>query len=536
MQAASARVEEGSALAAYARARAADSFGEQHRALEAYAAALTLAPDNQVLASRALEEALSAGDFALAVRASGSLDRTGGIGPEGRLILLSDAFRRKDWRAAALQTDHVAEDKVFAFTAPLLRAWIAVGSGKGDPLAPLDAARNDPLTTAYAADQRPLLLIAAGRKQEGLAELGAAIARNDGRGERLRLSAAALLTRKSGRKDALALLQGDTPTLARARSLVAGNKKLLNGNIAAWGLSSLLARISADLRGQEVPVLALSFARIGSFAAPDNGEAWLATGELLSSRGEQRAALDALSHVPANDLFATAAADRRLALLVESGGGEQALADARRAADAQPGSVSAWSRLGDLLGQLERHREAADAYGRALAASKAGDAGGTPEWALWLLQGSALTRGGDWQGGKVAVQRAYALAPEQPVVLNFLGYSQLERRENLDEAERLIRQASKLDPDNAAITDSLGWALYVRGDFGQAITLLERAARNEPADPAINEHLGDAYYSAGRRYEARYAWQAALIYADDKAATRLRAKIAAGLRPEFAAP
>jgi len=155
---------------------------------------------------------------------------------------------------------------------------------------------------------------------------------------------------------------------------------------------------------------------------------------------------------------------------------------------------------------------------------------------LWLLNGAELTRAGDWERGKAALERAYALAPQQPIVLNHLGYSQLERRENLDEAERLIREASKLDPDSAAITDSLGWAHYVRGDLAMAVELLERAAKSEPSDSAINEHLGDAYYSAGRRYEARYAWQAALIYAEATAADRLRAKISRGLVPELAAP
>ena len=121
-------------------------------------------------------------------------------------------------------------------------------------------------------------------------------------------------------------------------------------------------------------------------------------------------------------------------------------------------------------------------------------------------------------------------------MLNFLGYSQLERRENLAEAERLIQEASRLQPDDAAITDSLGWANYNRGDIPKAIELLERAARGQPADPAINEHLGDAYYSAGRRYEARYAWRAALIYAEGKAVDRLKGKIDVGLRPELAAP
>ena len=110
------------------------------------------------------------------------------------------------------------------------------------------------------------------------------------------------------------------------------------------------------------------------------------------------------------------------------------------------------------------------------------------------------------------------------------------RRENLAEAEKLIQEASRLQPDDAAITDSLGWTHYIRGNLPRAIELLELAVAGQPADPAINEHLGDAYYSAGRRYEARYAWEAALLEAEEDAATRLRAKIEQGLTPELASP
>ena len=107
---------------------------------------------------------------------------------------------------------------------------------------------------------------------------------------------------------------------------------------------------------------------------------------------------------------------------------------------------------------------------------------------------------------------------------------------NLAEAEKLIQEASLLQPDDAAITDSLGWVHYIRGNLPKAIELLERAAMGQPADSAINEHLGDAYYSAGRRYEARYAWRAALVYAEGSAVDRLKVKIDSGLKPELAAP
>ncbi|PSJ39378.1 tetratricopeptide repeat protein [Allosphingosinicella deserti] len=488
-----------------------------------------------MLAARALDEAIVGGNHALAVRAAGILDKAGTIGPDGRLVLLSDAVRRKEWKRAALQADRMAEDKVFAFTAPLLHAWIAVGSRKGDPVAPIEGAKDDPLATAYGGDLKPLLLIASGREKDGLAALAPFLARADARSERLRIAAAALLARKGDRKDALILLAGDNPAYARARSFIERKQPLFEGDIAAGGIASLLVRISGDLRGQEVPALALSIARIATFVAPESSETWLSASELLATR-DQKAALAALDHIPADDLLGPAAMDRRLALLVETGGGEKALADARRAAEADPASVAGWARLGDLLGSLNRDREAADAYAQAVKAAETAPSSSTPTWTLWLLRGSALTRAGDWAEGKIAAERAYALAPQHPVVLNFLGYSQLERRENIDQAEQLIRLASKLDPDNASITDSLGWAHYVRGDYAKAIELLERAARGEPSDAAINEHLGDAYYSAGRRYEARYAWQAALVYADDDASKRIRSKLDVGLRPDLAAP
>jgi Flp pilus assembly protein TadD len=115
-------------------------------------------------------------------------------------------------------------------------------------------------------------------------------------------------------------------------------------------------------------------------------------------------------------------------------------------------------------------------------------------------------------------------------VLNYLGYAQLDRGEEIEASERLIREALRLAPDSAAITDSLGWALYKTGRLDEAIPVLERAAKGEPADVEINEHLGDAYYAAGRRIEARFAWSAALIHAKAPPPTGFAARSSGGRR------
>jgi Flp pilus assembly protein TadD len=157
-------------------------------------------------------------------------------------------------------------------------------------------------------------------------------------------------------------------------------------------------------------------------------------------------------------------------------------------------------------------------------------------WPFWLQRGAALEEGGDWTAAKVALDKAYALAPDQAIVLNHLGYSMLARRENLPEATRLIESASKLRPDDAAITDSLGWAKFVGGDAATAVKLLERASAGEPGEPTINEHLGDVYWALGRRIEARYAWRAALVTAEAKDAPRIKSKIETAPTPATAAP
>jgi Flp pilus assembly protein TadD len=282
--------------------------------------------------------------------------------------------------------------------------------------------------------------------------------------------------------------------------------------------------------------VALSFSRISTFLDPGSSEAWLLTAELLDARHETDQALAALTHIGADDPFADNAAVRRIAILGDAGRKDEALALARAETAKDPQSLEAWLRLGDALLQSERYAEAGDAYARVLALNGDGARTGHARWTILLLEGNALTQAGKWPEAKAALEEAYRLAPHEAVVLNYLGYSQLERRQNIPEAEKLIREASTLQPDDSAITDSLGWALYVKGDLPQAIGLLEKAAQGQPADASINEHLGDAYYAAGRHYEARYAWRAALLYADDKAQARIKAKLDAGLRPDLSAP
>jgi tetratricopeptide (TPR) repeat protein len=487
-----------------------------------------------VLAGRALSHALAAGDRALAVTAARSLQKAGELAPDARLLLLTEALRERDWRGAEAHVVAIEKDEIFAFMAPILRAWLAQGSKRGDPLALL-AGGDHSLTTLYVSEHRSLLMLARGDLRQGTAELLSSDAASGPRGERLRLAAAATLARKGKKAEALALLSGSAPHIAAARATLERGRKLRGEVVTAQsGVSELLTRMAIDLNGEEVPQLALSFARLAIFLAPENSQARLVAAQLLNLDEKPQAALVVLADIPADDPYAGSAAEARFPLLAAAGRQEEALRLATAATARSGAGQAEWARLADLYMGMKRPAEAAQAYDKAIALPT--EALSRPQWALRLQQGDALVQAGQWEAGRAALREAHSLAPSEAMVLNYLGYAQLERRENMDEAERLIREASRLDPENHAITDSLGWALHLRGKHKEAIPLLERAAEGEPADPAIAEHLGDAYYSAGRRFEARHAWSAALVTADAAATTRLRAKIAAGLKPELASP
>ncbi|MGQ0660887.1 tetratricopeptide repeat protein [Sphingosinicella sp.] len=523
---------ERAALESYVQARAASSAGAMAQASARFAAALAAAPDNEIVAGQALRHAVIAGDWPLAVRAARITEARGAIMPDARFLLLADAVRERDWARARTQLDAIERDRLFAFAVPVLRAWIAQGSGQGDPIALLPAGGGvDPLTAGYVNEQRPFLLIAA-RRPEAL-EAARVIGGPGPRALRLRLAAAAALARRGDRTDAIALLQGDDAPTRAARSALEGGRPIPGAvNDARSGVAEILQRIALDLNGQQVGAVAATFASLSTWLAPDNGVGWMIAAELASQQDRRASAIEMLGHVAADDPFADMARDQRIRLLVAGGGNEEALQAAQAAATAAGATASDQVRLGEVLMAMDRPREAATAFARAIETRT--DAS-QPEWTLWLLAGGAHDEAEDWPQARAALQRAYSLAPTEPLVLNYLGYAQLERRENMEEAERLVREAHRLAPENAAITDSLGWALFLRGRREEGLALLERAAEASPADVEINEHLGDAYYAMGRRVEARFAWAAARVHAEGADRTRLEAKIDTGLTPALAA-
>jgi Flp pilus assembly protein TadD len=151
-------------------------------------------------------------------------------------------------------------------------------------------------------------------------------------------------------------------------------------------------------------------------------------------------------------------------------------------------------------------------------------------WILFYSRGVAYERTKRWSLAEVDFLRALELEPDQPLVLNYLGYSWIEKGHNIHQAREMVEKAVELRPNDGYVVDSLGWALYKLGKYKEATHHLERAVELRPQDPTINDHLGDAFWKVGRQIEARFQWRHALAFEPNKKLEgELRAKLQNGL-------
>lgn len=510
--------------------------GEHGRSAELLAGLAERSAGDSTLSRKALSEAIGAGNFPLALRLARKLKPSDWT-TDARLLLIADELRRGKSDRAMQFVVGANDEANLQFLEPLIRAWAAVE--RRDLASALTTVDQIPVTSLlgpFRFENRAFILLEFRRTAEAEPFARRALAAAGGRENRLRLSLADGFLAAGDRPRAVAMVDGmGTEGGAVRQRIMAGKRIGLAIDHPAKAYSELLLGLAVDLNRLNNRAMPVSMVQVARYADPRNSAGAVLLGLLMESQGRADQALAVLKSVPDADPLASQARDAAARILVDQKRFDEALALARTTTAAADATVSDFARLGDVLESSKRYNEAVDAYGRAIVLARTqGQA--SDLWPLYLLRAAALEQADRWPETKQALQTALALAPDQPLILNFLGYAKLERGEDLDEAEAMIRKASALAPEDASITDSLGWALFKRGRFADAIETLQRAAAKDPGQPEIHEHLGDALYSIGRRYEARFAWNAALISAEDDVAARIRLKIAAGLTPATAAP
>jgi Flp pilus assembly protein TadD len=280
------------------------------------------------------------------------------------------------------------------------------------------------------------------------------------------------------------------------------------------GFAEAMFDLASVLDEPETIDLSLVYDRFALALRPDFPLARLLLSDILATDRRPAESLAALDNIPEGSPYYAAAQLRRAIDLDALGRQDDAIGLLRQAAAAEPKAIGPELELGDILRDKKDFADAVSAYDEAI---RRAAAAGLPEnWSMFYERGAALERSGQWHRAEGDLLHALKLKPDQPMVLNYLGYSWIDRGEHLKRGLKMIEKAVALRPDDGYIIDSLGWAHYRLGQYADAVRYLEKATELVPEDPTINDHLGDAYWRTGRLLEARYQWRYALQFHPEK--------------------
>jgi Flp pilus assembly protein TadD len=489
-------------------------------ALKAYSDLLSSNPESAVAANRLLEAAIRNGDLAAAVRATRAAELSGAADNDAPLILLVDAWRRKKWDQVGKHIQQLEMESNFAFMAPMLRSWLAIKQGRPGTFS-IEDMRKNPLTAYYGDDQLVYQDLAEGKVAQAKVKLRGFRGYGETYGRHLAINAIGAMKRGGEAEFATALEQ---------QIGVSGHDMLAPALTPDIGLSLIFSRLASALDEQKQPAKALQFARLAQWTAASDDSGKLALADMLAAQVDKGRASTLLASIPENSPFWPEAVRKRVDLAATPA---EAAALGGQAVARKPGNAQLKLLYGQMLERAGERPKAITVY-RSLNEAAAGNE--RQQVIFHMLLASALDAEGNWPEARAELERAVEIDGNNPQALNYLGYSLLERREDIKRGFELVARAHELSPQSAAITDSLGWGHYLQGDLDKALPLLESAAQAAENDVAINEHLGDAYWKVGRKVEARYAWRAASLQAEGDAGKRLAAKIDFGWSEANAAP
>jgi Flp pilus assembly protein TadD len=296
---------------------------------------------------------------------------------------------------------------------------------------------------------------------------------------------------------------------------------------AAGGMADALLGIAEALNQERGAARAIVYARLALFLRTDLAEASLLIADILAEQDNLEGAIAVYQSVEDGSPLAYTAKLRMASAQHTLERREEAYQLLEELADAEPQRIEALVQLADLARRDEEYARAEEAYSRAIARI---GAPAREHWTLYYARGIAYERLKRWPEAEADFLQALELEPEQPFVLNYLGYSWVDMGMNLDQAKGMLNRAVELRPNDGFVVDSLGWVYFRLGEFQNAVEQLERAVELEPGDPVINEHLGDAYWRVGREREARFQWRRALsLEPEDDAVAAIEEKLRSGL-------
>jgi tetratricopeptide (TPR) repeat protein len=504
---------------ANARASASGSFlAAQHATRERdaaaaatfYRSALRGDPRNNELLDRTFLSVLLNGDVEEAVRLA---DRVLAVDKEdriARLVLGVRAIKQKQYQVARQQLAQSVRGPITDLAAALLSAWTQSTAAESKAaVEAIDKLSGPDWYGIFKELHAGMILDAAGQKKEAGKRLEHAH-QLDATALRVVQALGSYQSRNGAKDDALKTFKAFDEVLPRhplitdaIADINAGKKLPILVDSPQAGAAEVLYGLGAALGRRGGEDLGLIYLQLSLYLAPGHQLALLSLADLYEGLKKPELAIKTYERMPANSPLERSALIQRAIDLDGSDRSDEAKADLQKLIAASPSDLEAIMALGNLERGRKQFAECADVYSKGLAAKPVFD---KADWTLFYFRGICYERSKQWPKAEADLKKALELFPDQPHVLNYLGYSWIDKGLNLDEGMRMITRAVEQRADDGYIVDSLGWAYYRIGKYEEAVKELDRAVELKPEDPTINDHLGDAYWKVGRVVEARFQW------------------------------
>jgi tetratricopeptide (TPR) repeat protein len=500
----------------YLAGRHAQAVSDTSEATMYFSNALKLSPDSQSLLQRTFLMMASEGRIHEALPLAHKVLILNSKAPVANLAVVVGDIHANDFVEAMKKIKALPDGGLNGYVAPLLAAWTSIAQGEKINnslayLAPLEQEGSKPLYYLHKA----LLLDLKGDQEAAVKAYQQEIKEQGSLVLRVAQLLGNLYERKGDTDKAKALYKQfaqDNPSSSLPRQAL----KLLDARTkpkpiiltAQHGAAESFFGIATSLSQQNAKEMAMFFARIGLYLRPDFPVMKILLSNLLQLDGQLENANTVLLSIDSSSAYSWPARLNAAENLNDLRRTDEATKILIAMAEEEPRLAAPLIRLGHILRANEDFKEAQTAYDRAF--QRIGTLQ-SHHWALLYARGIVLERTKQWERAEADFLKALEFNPDQPSILNYLGYSWVDQGRHLDRAKEMIQKAVNLRPNDGYIIDSLGWAYFQLGEFANSVKEIERAVELKPEDPVLNDHLGDAFWRVGRKLEARYQWNRALI-------------------------
>lgn len=523
---ASVPVEVNSFAGAYLAGRVAEVDNNLADAVVYYKKALAFSPDNEPLRQSLMLALLAEGQFDEATVQADKLKEVPEVERLAKLTLAIDAFRKKDYRAAEAWLTFTEESDLDALIAGITIAWAKLGAGdKEGAIAAVDRLSGPDWYSLFINYSKALIAEQAGMQDIAEASYRAAVEDIAGGGAapdtwmRAAEAYAGFLARQGKKDAALTVLDkadefstGRLPLMDLREKITSGAQVPPMVATPMDGASEHLYALASALNRGGGEAFVRLYLQLALALKPDSDQVLVQLAGVAEQQQDSERAISLYERVPATSPLKRVSQLQLGLNLADLDRRDEAIEQLRVLVDQNPDDMRGYLALGGVYASKEDYAEAAKVYDKAVERIEARnftiprDPRAAANWNIYYQRGIAYERLKQWPKAEPNFRKALELFPNQPQVLNYLGYSWIDMNMNLQEGMEMIRKAVELRPSDGYIVDSLGWAHYRLGEYDDAVRELERAVSLKPDDAVLNDHLGDAYWRVGRKLEATFQW------------------------------